>query len=385
MENVRERRAKLRKAWRMEVAEGRLYRALADREQDPDRQAILRRMAAMEDAHAERCAKLLRAQGVEPGTYRENLQERLRRVAILRADNNEALDKLEATEDDAGALYAELSAGASDEQERAMLHQVQTEERAHGRALGDMARPEQPAAGRRLQQILGAEKWHVRGAGWVGQAIYGLNDGLGAAFGVVSGVAGATSANGRFVLLSGLATALASALSMGSGAYLSTKSEREVYEGEIERERAEIDEHPEEEVEEMNLFYQLKGFSPDEAHRMATKLAEQPEQLLKTLAHEELGLSEASFPNPWRDTASASISTALGSIVPVLPYFFLQGTAALLTSFVISTAAHFGVGAAKVIVTGRSWVKSGLEMMLIGLGEATITYFIGVMIAPLLG
>jgi vacuolar iron transporter family protein len=182
--------------------------------------------------------------------------------------------------------------------------------------------------------------------------------------------------------LSGLATAVASALSMGSGAYLASKSEREVYEAELGRERREIETDPEEEREEMELFYELKGFKPEEAGLLASRLAEQPEQLLKSLAHEELGLSEASFPNPWRAAISATLSTALGAIIPVLPFFFLSGLSALITSFVISTLAHFAVGASKVIVTGRSWFKSGAEMTVVGLGEAIVTYIIGLLISP---
>jgi VIT1/CCC1 family predicted Fe2+/Mn2+ transporter/rubrerythrin len=385
MSDVGKRLAMYRKAWRMEIAESRLYRTLAEREPQEERKAVLARMAEMEERHAERWSALLRELGEEPGDYRESLRDRVRRWMILRGENDVVLRRLESTEAGADALYAELSSTAQSEEEQAILHQVQTEERAHGRALVDLAPSGQPPASRRLGEILGRERWHVRGAGWLGQAIYGLNDGLGAAFGVVSGVAGATGENERFVLLSGLATALASALSMGSGAYLSEKSQREVYEAEIGREREEIKRHPAEEVEEVALFYELKGFSPEDARRMASKLGEQPEQLLKILAHEELGLSEASFPNPWRSSASAAISTGIGAIVPVLPYFLLHGPAALLTSFVISTAAHFGVGAAKVVVTGRSWIRSGLEMMVIGLGEATITYLIGRLISPLLG
>jgi len=167
-----------------------------------------------------------------------------------------------------------------------------------------------------------------------------MNDGLSAAFGVVSGVAGATSTNAQFVLISGIAVAIASALSMGSGAYLATKSEREVYEAEMEREKREIELNPEQEREELQLFYELKGFKPEEAQLMAARLAERPEQMLKTLAHEELGLSEAAFPNPWNAAISASLSTALGAFIPVLPFFFLTGVPALATSFVISTAAH---------------------------------------------
>jgi VIT1/CCC1 family predicted Fe2+/Mn2+ transporter len=229
------------------------------------------------------------------------------------------------------------------------------------------------------------EKWHVRGGGWIGQAIYGMNDGLGAAFGVVSGVAGATSVNAEFVLISGIAAAIASALSMGSGAYLATKSEREVYEAELERERREIEMNPEQEKEELQLFYELKGFKTEEARMLAERLAAQPEQMLKTLAHEELGLSEATFPNPWRAAISATISTALGAFIPVTPFFFMTGIPALVVSFVISTIAHFVVGASKVIVTGRSWWKSGTEMTVVGLGEALITYVLGLLIAPVIG
>jgi VIT1/CCC1 family predicted Fe2+/Mn2+ transporter len=118
---------------------------------------------------------------------------------------------------------------------------------------------------------------------------------------------------------------------------------------------------------------------------MAARMAENPEEMLKTLAHEELGLSEQAFQNPWRSAVSATAATAVGAAVPVLPYLFIGGLAALITSFVISTLAHFAVGAAKVVVTGRSWWRSGMEMMVIGLGEAAITYGIGLLVAPLLG
>jgi len=171
---------------------------------------------------------------------------------------------------------------------------------------------------------------------------------------------------------------------MGSGAYLATKSEREVYEAEIERERMEIEQDPGQEREEMELFYQLKGFSLEESKTLAAKLAEQPEQLLKTLAHEELGLSEKAFPNPWKSAVSATLSTAAGAIVPVIPFIFFRGTMALVWSFAISTLAHFAVGASKVIVTGRSWLKSGMEMTVVGVGEAVVTYCIGLLIAPVL-
>ena len=172
-----------------------------------------------------------------------------------------------------------------------------------------------------LDTILKRERWHGRGGSWVADAIYGVNDGLGAVFGIVSGVAGATNNQQHYVLISGLAGMLASALSMGAGAYLAVKSEGEVYEAEIAREKAEVEENPEEEIEEMALFYQLQGFSAEESQKMAERLAENPDQLVQAMAQSELGLSEHRFPNPWKSAASASVSTAVGAFIPIIPFF----------------------------------------------------------------
>ena len=363
----------------------RNYRALAEREQKPDRRAILEKMAEAEERHAANWEKKLKELGETPLPFSETTVEKARRWLLLRSSTEAAVQMLEAGESQADLLYDRLVAATADEHDRKLLLEAQLEEKAHSRMLEDMVQPQgSHLPQNRLEKILKAEKWHVTAGGWIGQAIYGVNDGLGAAFGVVSGVAGATSVNGEFVLLSGFAAMIASALSMGSGAYLATKSEREVYEAEFERERKEMEEHPEEEKEEMELFYQLKGFSAEESKMMADRLSKQPEQMLKTLAHEELGLSEQTFPNPWKAAISATISTAVGAAVPILPFFFANGITALVLSASISTAAHFVVGASKVLVTGRSWIKSGTEMTIVGLGEAAITYAIGLMIAPMI-
>jgi VIT1/CCC1 family predicted Fe2+/Mn2+ transporter/rubrerythrin len=374
----------LKQAWRDEMRSAENYRALAKQEKDAEKQAILVRMAEAEERHAERWAERLRQLGANPGAYKESVIERLQRQILLRSDSSVAAKMLEAGESDADKLYDDLLANAENERDRTTLLETQREEHTHTKMLEEFeARPAHPQ--RQLDTILRRETWHVRAGGWIGQAIYGVNDGLGAAFGVVSGVSGATAANNEFVLLSGFAVAIASALSMGSGAYLATKSEREVYEAEVERERREIEENPKEELEELELFYQLKGFSAEEAKAMSTKLAQRPDQLLKVLAHEELGLSEQTFPNEWRAAISATISTAIGAVVPVLPFLFSTGMTALITALIVSTMAHFLVGASKVLVTGRSWVKSGTEMTLVGLGCAAVTYIIGYFLGPVIG
>jgi vacuolar iron transporter family protein len=276
---------------------------------------------------------------------------------------------------------AEAAPTASDRDKvRAVLH----DEQIHGAAMqraGISDTPSLSSPQAMLDTILHRESWHRRGGGWIGQAIYGANDGLGSVFGIVSGVAGAT-AGGEAVLVAGLAGMLASALSMGSGAYLATKTEREVQEAELRREQRELEMHPEEEEEELALFYQLKGVPEDEARTVAKRLISRPEAALRTLGSEELGLSEQSYPNPWVSAISATLSTAAGAFIPIIPFFFTRGYPAIIASFAISTLAHFAIGAAKTVVTGLSAWRSGLEMTIVGLGEAIITYLLGLAFGP---
>lgn len=366
----------LQDAWKREIAGVKTYRELARRARNAEQRDILNRLADAEQRHADKWAARLKELGSAPPEFRESPLERMRRWALVQSGTQNALRNIEATEESDIAAYEALAASSADAGDRASVQQTETEERAHRRLMNDMG---QPGAGpqQQLDLLMKREKWHVRGGGWIGQAIYGMNDGLGSVFGVVAGVAGATNASALLVIVSGLAAVVANAISMGAGAYLATKSEREVYEAELDRERREIEMDPEQEREEMELFYQLKGFTPVEAQQLAGRIAERPEQMLKTLAAEELGLSTDTFPNPWQEGLSAGIATAIGAFIPVIPFFFSEGFPAVAASFVISSLAYFVVGAAKVLVTGRGWFRSGLEMLLIGLGVGLITYFIG--------
>ncbi len=372
----------LQKAWLREVGSLRTYRALAKQEADETKRNVLLKLATSEEAHASRWAERLQELGAALPPDREGWRDRVWRWILLQLGTETAIRRLEQTEEQDAAAYDELLALATSDDDEAAIRQVQAEDAGHARILGGTGADQRTGSPQSvLDTILRREHWHHGGGGWIGQAIYGANDGLGAVFGVVSGMAGYTGGS-EVVLITGLAAMLASALSMGSGAYLATKSEREVYEAEIERERREIEENPEEEVEELALFYQLKGFSEEESAMLAQRLAEHPEQMLSTLAHEELGLSSGSFPNPWTAAASATISTAIGAFVPILPFFFATGMPAVIASFALSTLAHFMIGAAKTIITGLNPWRSGLEMTAVGIGEAAITYTLGMFLAP---
>jgi len=364
--------------WRREVEAATTYKHLANREHNPMRRDILLRLAQQEDKHAERWSeRIAAATGRTPD--RKAVEHGLSWFQRI-SDPNVVLHRLEQEENKAEAEYDQLMSRLSDPDDRKIAEEAMLEERDHAVVLRTLAGGAIPTPRSALDSILGRERWHVRGSGWIGDAIYGVNDGLGAVFGIVSGMAGYTGGS-EVVLAAGLAGTLASALSMGAGAYLAAKSQREVYESEIAREQAEIDEDPHEEMLELELFYQLKGFSPTEARSMAERLQKEPKQFLRTLVHEELGLNAETFPNPWRSMLSASVSTAIGGFIPIIPFFFTVGMPAVIASFVISTLAHFVVGASKALVTTRSWWASGAEMTIVGVIEAGITYGLGVAFA----
>lgn len=366
------------KMWRREVEAATTYRHLAEREPDAKRRDILIRLAEQEDHHADRWAERIEAAtGTRPD--RASVERGLTWFQRI-SDPNVVLHQLEIEENRAEAEYDQLVARLTDPEDRKIAEEAKLEEADHAVILRGLAGGVAPSPGSALDTILRRERWHKKGTGWIGDAIYGVNDGLGAVFGIVSGMAGYTGGS-EVVLAAGLAGTLASALSMGAGAYLASKSEREVYEAEVAREKAEIEADPHEERVELELFYQLKGFSPEEARTMAERLEQDPAQFLRTLVHEELGLSEESFPNPLRSTISATLSTAIGGFIPVIPFFFAVGMPAVIASFVISTIAHFAVGASKALVTTRPWWASGFEMTVVGILEAAVTYGVGLAFA----
>jgi VIT1/CCC1 family predicted Fe2+/Mn2+ transporter len=178
------------------------------------------------------------------------------------------------------------------------------------------------------------------------------------------------------VLTAGIAGALASALSMATGAFLAERSETEVAEANLARERQEIAEHPDEEKEELSLFYQLKGIDRGTADSLAEQLSRRPDAMLQALATEEFG-GVGDRGDPKQAALAAGISTGIGAIIPVIPFIFTTGSAAIVAAAIISLIAHFLVGAAKSLVTLRTWWSAGLEMTLAGVLVGGATYLVG--------
>jgi VIT1/CCC1 family predicted Fe2+/Mn2+ transporter len=214
------------------------------------------------------------------------------------------------------------------------------------------------------------------GGGNLRAAVFGVNDGLVSNLSLILGVAGASS-NNTFVMLSGIAGLLAGAFSMAAGEYVSVRSQREMYEHQIGLERAELDEYPDEEAEELALIYAARGMNREDALALAQRTIADPRQALDTLAREELGLNPEELGSPWGAALASFLSFGAGALVPLLPFLVVPAEMALAAAVALTGVALFGVGAMISLFTGRSALRDGLRMLAIGGGAGAVTYLVG--------
>jgi len=382
--------AALEKNWQAEKSGYYTYQTLASRELDPVRKEKLHHLAEAEQHHAQLWEQRIRELGGPEPKYEGGETGEADSLANRIGGPDMALRRLELDESRDIAKYGRQLRELGDERSVEILHKVIEDEREHYQTLRDLIRAGgrhghrvrqlKPGEARQLldELIAKRDQGQPHAAGWIGDAIYGINDGLGAIFGIVSGVSGATLGNSKFVLLAGLAGMIASALSMGSGAYLAAKSEREIYEAELAREREAITLNESEAHELLSLYYQVKGLPSTDADRFVDRLAQDKERFVRTLAAERLNSTEEALSNPMVSAISGALSTAVGAFIPIVPFLFMSGYPAVITAAIISLIAHFAVGAAKSLITVRSWWASGMEMTLVGAVEGVVTYFIGI-------
>ena len=379
--------ARLIEAWTDEVQATIVYGLIAQRESDPRRAAVLNQLAEVERSHRDRLEQRMTALGIQIPDERIVRLSTWRRLQARLAPVDRLLARQEAMELDIASEIEERPTGDLDTDR--LLEQIRDEEEQHTVALGQLRAGALPVIERgvpgtdgpqvRLTRILGRERWHRVSGGWISGVIYGANDGLAAVFGLVAGFSGATGGS-HLVLTAGLFGAIGSALSMATGAYLAERSVAEVAAANLAREREEVLTHPEEEKEELSLFYQLKGLTVAEADMVVARIAEDPEQLFRAIAIEEFGSADAERGDAVQAALAAGISTGLGAIIPVIPFFFLHGTAGVIVAASVSLVAHFAVGAAKSLFTLRTAWSAGIEMTAAGAIVGGVTFLLGLAI-----
>lgn len=202
---------------------------------------------------------------------------------------------------------------------------------------------------------------HRAGGTFLREVVFGANDGLVSNVSLVAGVAGATS-DPKTVLLAGVASMVAGAVSMSLGAYVSTKSEREFRESEELRERWEIEHMPREERAEVRQIFQEKGITGETLDSVVDQVTQDKDQWVEAMMRDELGFAEVA-PRPLLAAAVMGIAFLAGAAFPVVPFTFLEGNGALIASVGATAAALFGVGAWRAyLTTGNTWRKA-IEMV----------------------
>jgi predicted membrane protein (TIGR00267 family) len=340
----------------------RLYLALAEAEKDPHIAEVYRRIAAVEQRHAEAWTARLQSSGVAVPAYSPSWRTRLLSWLARRFGPGIVLPTIVGFEKTDTHGYSRRSDAQG----------MAADESSHARLLSNITGGME---GGRLAQLEGRHR--AAGGNALRAAVLGANDGLVSNLSLVMGVAGAELSN-TAILITGFAGLLAGAISMALGEWLSVQSSRELYEHQIGIERAEIASAPQEEAEELALIYQSRGVEEEQARSMAQQIMQDQTSALDTLAREELSVNpEELGGSAWEAAITSFVLFALGAIIPVFPYIFLEGMTAVFVSVACSMVGLFIIGAGITLFTGKSVLFSGVRQMAFGLAAAAVTYVIG--------
>jgi len=222
---------------------------------------------------------------------------------------------------------------------------------------------------------------HIKESNYIRDLVFGFGDGINTSLGIVAGVGGA-EVSASIVILAALVGMFTGAKAMAVQNYLAVKSQREILESEIKREKHEIENVPNKEREEIEEIYRAKGFEGDELARVVDKITSNKDVWLKTMLTEELGLNLEILGNPIKGALVMFGSFLLGGILPILPYFvFGSGFVSLGIAIGFSLSSSFVIGALKARLAKKSWIRGGLEMAGLGTGIALVGYGIGAELA----
>ncbi len=208
-------------------------------------------------------------------------------------------------------------------------------------------------------------------------AVFGISDGLVSNVSLILGFAGG-GVDASVVRLAGLAGAIAGAISMAAGEWISVSAQNELIERELEIERQEIQHNTRAETAELAAMYRADGMTPDDAQRVAGDVMRRPDVALAVHARAELGIDPGKLASPARAATFSILAFLVGAMLPVIPWLFsFSGNGPTIASIVIGVVAAAFVGAAIGRLAERPIPRTALRQMLIVIGACAITYVIG--------
>jgi len=206
---------------------------------------------------------------------------------------------------------------------------------------------------------------------WLRAGVLGANDGIVSVAGLVVGVAGATTAPGP-ILTAGIAGLVAGAVSMALGEYVSVSSQRDTERTLLAKERAELEEYPEEELDELAALYRAKGLSATTAQQVA-------EELTAFAAHvdAELGIDPDALTNPWHAAGASAVAFVVGALLPLLAILLPPASARVAVTFAVVLLALAITGALSAAIGGAQRGPAVTRLVVGGALAMAVTYGVG--------
>jgi VIT1/CCC1 family predicted Fe2+/Mn2+ transporter len=363
--------------WHKEIDGAVLYNTLAEIESKPELADVYRRLAVSEEKHAAVWEKHLIEAGEMIPSRRPSWRASTMSFLAKHFGSQFVLPTVTGNE------RADSLAYDSQPEAKTDVGRMSADEKSHARLMAAISGPQKGLVGSEVAQLEGRHR--ATGGNALRAAVLGANDGLVSVLSLTMGAAGA-NLPGNGVLITGVAGLLAGASSMALGEWLSVQSSRELYQNQIKIEREEIEKAPQEEQEELALIYQSKGLTEESAREMAARMMGDKTHILDTLSREELGIDPKELGgSPWVAAITSFFLFAAGAIIPLVPYFFLQGLPAILLSLSLGALALFLTGAAITLLTGKNVWVSGFRQVLIGLVAAVLVFGVGKLIGVSIG
>ena len=363
-----------RESWGHEMESVFLYRIVADAEPAEDRRALFRKLAGEAEAQAAIWAdEIQKTDGRAPDAYVPATRARIVAALVRRFGPRRMKSVLAAMKVRGMSVYGTSSGTLTGSPNPPAMS-------SGGQSPPALTRTSAHPAGHPMPHSVDEIGQRHRGGiagGNLRAAVFGASDGLVSNVCLILGVAGAAGGQGHTVLVSGVAGLLAGAFSMAAGEYVSVRSQREMFEYQIGAERDELAKYPDQEAAELSLIYQARGLGKDDADRMSSRIVANPHYALDTLAREELGLDPGALGSPVGAAAISFAAFAVGAAVPLAPFVFSSGAAALVAAIVLTSVALFGVGCATSLFAGRGAARGGLRSLLIGAAAGAVTFGIG--------
>jgi VIT1/CCC1 family predicted Fe2+/Mn2+ transporter len=210
--------------------------------------------------------------------------------------------------------------------------------------------------------------------------VFGATDGLVANVSLIMGVAGVSSGDAHTVVLAGIAGLMSGSFSMAVGEYISVRSQHELLDYQVELQRQQLRQTPEQERAILVEIYESRGLSRADARFVVDRLLAKPKRALATFVRDEIGLSAKTMGSPITAALGSLLAFALGASVPLAPFLLLSGTSAFELTIAATLVALFLVGLGVSRLTHRQPVRSGVRQAALGLLAAAATYGIGALL-----